>query len=625
MVRRRISSENILLLVILTVAFLLRFYKYHDFSLSNDELSALFRVQYDTFRQLVDQGFYVDGHPGGIQVLLFYWVKIFGDSPGSVRLPFVLMGVGAVYFIYRTGKSWFGVTAGLLAAALLATLEFPVLYSRIARPYGSGLFFILLLTWIWSELISSKNKSQAWRLAIIYGFANALCMYNHYFSFLMAFIIGVSGLFLIKRNNAVQYVAGALLAVILFSPHIYITANHLSIGGVGEWLGVPQGSWIFNHLFYIFNNSWTFIVVTLLSLFLLWKGTHAKSAGHYRILSLIWFLLPLITGYIYSRYVNPVLQHSVLIFSMPFLLLFVTSFAKAPLKKRQVSTILVTLIVFASLTIFESNFYKKQHFNDFRGVAMQTELLTNRYGKNNISYGTVVNHPWYLNYYYTKDFMVNYIITDNKGKEDILTFRDSLKAQQTPHFLFSRTKPAPPELEFLIRDFYPYIIYRKNFGNLSEVTLYSKDIHSPEYGLNPDTTLKLRINSADSNSTGLPLPPSVLYDSATKFSKGIQYMWPENIKGDAYTLAARATITCKSNPSELQLVLAVHDSTGATKFWNSSKAEYFMHSQVPDNIWKVKAFNSKDLRKGDKVKIYIYNPGGEVFELHRMKLEVYEN
>ena len=281
-------------------------------------------------RQLVDQGFYVDGHPGGIQVLLFYWVKIFGDSPGSVRLPFVLMGVGAVYFIYRTGKSWFGVTAGLLAAALLATLEFPVLYSRIARPYGSGLFFILLLTWIWSELISSKNKSQAWRLAIIYGFANALCMYNHYFSFLMAFIIGVSGLFLIKRNNAVQYVAGALLAVILFSPHIYITANHLSIGGVGEWLGVPQGSWIFNHLFYIFNNSWTFIVVTLLSLFLLWKGTRAKSAGHHRILSLIWFLLPLITGYIYSRYVNPVLQHSVLIFSMPFLLLFVTSFAKAP-------------------------------------------------------------------------------------------------------------------------------------------------------------------------------------------------------------------------------------------------------------------------------------------------------
>jgi 4-amino-4-deoxy-L-arabinose transferase-like glycosyltransferase len=197
MVKKRISSENILLLVILAVALLLRLYKYHDFSLSNDELSALFRVQYDSFRELVDQGFYVDGHPGGIQVLLFYWVKIFGDSPASVRLPFVFMGVGAVYFIYRTGKSWFGVTAGLLAAALLATLEFPVLYSRIARPYGSGLFVILFLTWVWSELISTKNKPQAWRLAVVYGFANALCMYNHYFSFLMAFIIGVSGLFFI--------------------------------------------------------------------------------------------------------------------------------------------------------------------------------------------------------------------------------------------------------------------------------------------------------------------------------------------------------------------------------------------------------------------------------------------
>jgi uncharacterized membrane protein len=413
MVKKRISSENILLLVILAVALLLRLYKYHDFSLSNDELSALFRVQYDSFRELVDQGFYVDGHPGGIQVLLFYWVKIFGDSPASVRLPFVFMGVGAVYFIYRTGKSWFGVTAGLLAAALLATLEFPVLYSRIARPYGSGLFVILFLTWVWSELISTKNKPQAWRLAVVYGFANALCMYNHYFSFLMAFIIGVSGLFFIKKENASQYISGALLAVILFSPHIYITANHLSIGGVGEWLGVPSSGWIFNHLFYIFNNSWIFIFVTFFSLFLLWKGTYAKSAGQYRVLCLFWFLLPLITGYLYSLFVNPVLQHSVLIFSMPFLLLFVASFAKASFEKRELLTILVTLIVFASLTIFETGFYKKQHFNDFRGVAIQTELLTSQYGKENIAYGTVVNHPWYLDYYYNDDFTINYVMTDN--------------------------------------------------------------------------------------------------------------------------------------------------------------------------------------------------------------------
>ncbi|MDP2424449.1 MAG: glycosyltransferase family 39 protein, partial [Bacteroidales bacterium] len=106
-----------LALIILLLAAALRFFHYTGFSLSNDELSALVRVQFETFNELVEKGFYVDGHPGGIQTFLFYWVKIFGDSAASLRFPFVVMGVLAVWFSWLTARRWFGDTSALLIAS----------------------------------------------------------------------------------------------------------------------------------------------------------------------------------------------------------------------------------------------------------------------------------------------------------------------------------------------------------------------------------------------------------------------------------------------------------------------------------------------------------------------------
>ena len=77
-------------LIIVAVGLGLRLWNL-GFSYSNDELSALSRVRFDSFAQLVRDGFYVDGHPGGIQVFLFYWVKLFGMSEWAVRLPFALL------------------------------------------------------------------------------------------------------------------------------------------------------------------------------------------------------------------------------------------------------------------------------------------------------------------------------------------------------------------------------------------------------------------------------------------------------------------------------------------------------------------------------------------------------
>lgn len=614
MKRERITTERLLLLLILIVALCLRLYNYWDFSLSNDELSALYRIRFDNFRDLVDKGFYVDGHPGGIQVMLFYWTKLFGNSPASVRLPFVFMGVGAVYFIYKTGKKWFGATAGLLAATLLTTLEFPLLYSQIARPYGSGLFFILLLTWIWSELITSKEKRHTYIYGIAYAFSNALCMYNHYFSFLMALIIGFTGLFLLNKKTAIPYIGGAILAALLFSPHIYITLNHLSIGGVGEWLGVPTETWIFEHLFYIFNNSVWMILLTVIAIIALLAPPITKGERPWRLFAAIWFFLPLITGYIYSTKINPVLQNSVLIFSMPFFLLLIVSLATRKPDKRVFYTIVFSLFAGALLTIFQSNYYQKQHFNEFKGVAQLTEDITEQYDKDNISYATSVNHPWYLQYYHTDNFEIDYISTDNKDLEGLQLLREKLKTQQAPYFLYSWTKPVPEETEFMIRDYYPVLKFRMNYSELGEISLYSKQHNDSDLSTKADTTLVL-------NMDGLSCQH---YDSLSMYSKGIQYHIPEQYQHKRITIAASCKIASQDSIPGQQLVLAIHDSTNAGKHWFSSPAQYFAHCSDTNNIYKVKTFSTKDLSRGDYLKVYVYNPEKGIFDLFDLKAEIYE-
>src|SRR5690606_31293576 len=96
------------------------------------------------FGELIDLGVCKDTHPAGVQVFLFYWIKLFGISEAAVRLPFVIAGILSVLLVYLIAKRWFNETVALLSAAAIAFLEFPITYSQLARPYASGLLFSLL-------------------------------------------------------------------------------------------------------------------------------------------------------------------------------------------------------------------------------------------------------------------------------------------------------------------------------------------------------------------------------------------------------------------------------------------------------------------------------------------------
>ena len=110
----------------------------------------------------------------------------------------------------------------------------------------------------------------------------------------------------------------------LYIPHIKIFFYHLSVGGVGGWLGPPENNFLLQYIDYIFHFS----PIVLLLVFLLCVFSflyRMSNQNMYLYASIIFFFVPFLTGFIYSKYVNPVLQYSVLIFSFPYLLFILFS------------------------------------------------------------------------------------------------------------------------------------------------------------------------------------------------------------------------------------------------------------------------------------------------------------
>jgi len=94
-----------------------------------------------------------DFHPPFFHFLMHFWVRIFGLSEVSLRLPSVLFGVGTIYFLYKIAVYIHLKNVAILAAIFLATAPFHIYYSQEARMYslaaflttGSFYFFLRIL------------------------------------------------------------------------------------------------------------------------------------------------------------------------------------------------------------------------------------------------------------------------------------------------------------------------------------------------------------------------------------------------------------------------------------------------------------------------------------------------
>lgn len=464
-------ARTILIGAVLAIGAVLRLWEYWAFSYSNDELSALARLGYDSIRELVWGGVRPDGHPAAAQVLLWQVTRWFGDHEAVTRLPFVLASIGSILYSYRMGRAWGSVTTGLLTASAVATLEFTLLYGRIARPYALGLLFATMAGYHWVRVMRQTHTTlNLWMLAL----SLALCAYTHYFCGLTAALMALTGTLLLKGDALRHYLYALGGAIVLFLPHLSITLHQLSMGGVA-WVGVPKGDWPLEHVQYVFNRSYMMMGVMAGTGALGWLVFRPHRRWTQWLLPLIFFVLPLGIGFFYSVHVSPVLQHSVLLFSFPFLLLFL--FMGWEDRHTWLSAVAVVAVLAAGYasTVHQNGFYHTEHFGVFRQLAYKAVEWHRQHGSDVLLVADV-NHPSYLDRYLQRSEVpdlrfAQYRVTDEGG---LLRLKQLMAASAADHLAYAHsTINQTPEVERIIREKYPVRVDGETHFN-SGIALFRK-------------------------------------------------------------------------------------------------------------------------------------------------------
>ena len=622
-----------LLIFILLVATILRFYNYFEIPFTHDEFSALFRTHFNSFSDLIEYGVKTtDTHPPGVQVFLYYWTSLFGYSEWIVKLPFILSGIGAIYLIFCIGKEWYNETVGLITAAFLASIQYTIMYSQIARPYTSGLLFSLLMVYYWT-LIMRKPESQFNRNLILFIFSSTLCAYNHHFSLLFAAIVGISGIFFIIKKHVIKYLLSGVAIFILYSPNLPIFFHQLNMGGIEEWLSKPQNDFIFNYLAYCFNYSFL-VYLVVLGCLVFGLMNARKQLFRYKkqtILFFCWFITPFLIGFFYSKYVNSVIQFSVLIFSFPFLLFVLFGFITP--QKTTINLLLITIIL--SINIFSLIHDRKHYTLAYQSAYRELIIDHGKTQQQHKSIFSVIDSNREIAPYYHKQLGIdtNYTWFDTfTSLQDFSRFLKE-KSEQKSYFYFGSLSSNNPLSVPLIQQYFPTIEWQHNYAGATSYLFSNKTNNIVTKSFD-----ELSFESENSPNWS-PVDHNLIIDSLHFTGNKAYLMTPNQEYSFSFTKPLNYLITNENNFIDISLQAYLPQNYDEIILVTSLEKdiENIHWSGTPFNTFEridstskwVKIFHTvkvSDIPIDDKMilKVYIWNKGKHTFAIDDFKIIIRE-
>lgn len=610
---RRVTIP-IILFSILVLATILRSWHLHSIPYTSDELGALARTHQPTFHDEIANAVKIDAHPAGVQIFLYYWTKLFGYSETAVKLPFIICGILSVLLIFLIANEWFNYTVALVCASFLATLEYTIMYSQIARPYASGLFFSLAMVWHWSKIIFSRRDSSGKpekdynRHVFFYALFSALCAYNHHFSLLFAAMVGITGLLFLRGRFLRNYIIAGLCIFILYIPHLHIFFYQLHVGGIGQWLGKPKNTFILHYLQYAFQfSTLAYIMLVLLFGFGLFTAIQKKKfASPYYLISWCWFLIPFLTGFFYSKYVSPVLQYSCLLFSFPFLLFAL--FGLLPNLNGAKNFIFVFII--CSVNVFALT-KQRDYYSIFYSLHNERQVvindsITKRYGSNNLI-ALAQSRPDSITAFYQRKYHthINYSwFPDSVPKYQLSEY---LEGHKTLYLSYDYIAGSNPEYLPIILNYYPHIILT---GYCHEGTNY---LFSSTPSNDKSNYFFKSIIGHDS---------VYMMDSLHEWAPGFESTLGKISTSKNDLILVSISLLPLKNLNDVLLVSTI-ESKDSTLLWRGTPVSKFL---IKDTKKLQRAYHVIDLSsfngyKPDlKVKIYIWNKGKKNFCMNDFKI-----
>ncbi len=215
--------ENKWLLLIILIAFLLRFYKLDFQSLWMDEIYTM-NISSPNFslKEFHSEMLLREGFPYLYYILIKISYLFFGYSPYVARSFSAMVGVLGVYAIYVLGKALNNKKTGLISAFLLAINEYSIYISQDARLYT---LYLLITIFSFYKLVNFL-RSQTIKNTIWYGVSAGLLISVNFFGFinllsqtiLVLYFIFKSD-FNVRKKIFFKSVLAATIAIVMFLPN----------------------------------------------------------------------------------------------------------------------------------------------------------------------------------------------------------------------------------------------------------------------------------------------------------------------------------------------------------------------------------------------------------------------
>lgn len=583
--------DYLLLSVIMVVAAVLRLWKLGQVPFMHDEFSAFTRLHYDSFLDLIRDGVAPDAHPAGVQVFLYYWVKIVGWNAFWVKLPFALMGIGSVYLIYIIGRQWFNRTVGLLSAAFFGVSEFTIFYSQLARPYSAGLFFVLLQVYFWNRVLFDTKKPTTW-LWVGFALSSWLAAMMHAFSIAQAGLVFLTGLFFVTKERRKGYWLSGLAALALFSPNLPIFYRQLFLnGGVGGWLSAPKSTFLLDFLEYTMNYDYLFIFATgiiIILPFILGKWEKGKAAMRW--VGGAWFAIIFGLAFVYSLVREPIIQFSTLLFCYPFLLIVLFSFHKSLTMSTLQKAITVAALLFVGIvsSINTRDYYHNMYHQGYDGIAANMGVDNASYG-NQIHFATVTGIREAAEYYQEPLGIENRSVFDRDNTlADVHQWFD--EHRETPMLGFGWTDYMHPIWEVTAVGNYPYLIEKKDWFTSRYLTLS-----------------KTPIEGSQSLLTTLSDEPYPFYGQ--EWGKAC-FLCCDSLPDDVEALGIVAHVNSLDSLHNCVVVIEIHDNeTDSLVLWHSTPIEKGRYAAGEHVLADAFNFDETLQPQGKTIKTYLWNQG----------------
>lgn len=327
-------------------------------SYTHDELSALGRIHVNSFFDLFSPTGLTDAHPPLVQVFLFFYKGIFGDAEWIIKLPFCMVSILAIWYVYKIGAKFYNETAALLTCLIMAVSQLFIFHSVTARPYAPALFFTVAFVYHLLNCFVAQNHTR--KQAVLYIVFAWLAFATHHIATLTIFLIILFGVLVIQKRDWLRYIKLNLVLLLVSLPLLYVIKFQLQFKGIGSWLGAPDKNYILDFFQYLFHFNWVYIgAILVITGYAIVNATRSgfKLKMPYAIIFSIVFLTVYLVLFTYSVYVAPMIQFSLLQFALPFFLLRIFGLYH----QFNANTVLRIGLVFLFLGVFSLMVTRRNH------------------------------------------------------------------------------------------------------------------------------------------------------------------------------------------------------------------------------------------------------------------------